>query len=200
MTEVETNCRNKIIYASDTKDAKRAVELLGAGRLLTPDDMVAVGKFRGYVRPTVERSPVPPAYVRFLPPVESIRQAGDGRRPETLPLPDHPGREGLELATKAYKAYRAYEARGGAGRQKVTQFLADLSDSAWQSYQAGRAFLFARLYNRLIEQPTPPDARAKVERMKALTALRIGIPAYERDAEYRRRLGSGDGDDWGGVW
>jgi hypothetical protein len=74
------------------------VDLLGAGRLLTLDDMVAAGKYRGYVRSTVDRAPAPPAYVRFLPPVESIRWTKyealvpeakrKGRRgTEPLPLP-----------------------------------------------------------------------------------------------------------------
>ena len=201
MAEVQTNCRNKVLYASDTKDAKRAVELLGAGRLLTVDDMVAVGKYRGYVRPTVDRSPVAPAYVRFLPPVASIRRPGDGRRPDPLPLPPDPGQEALGLATRAYKAYRVAVGQGAGdeGRRKVAEFLADLPDSDWQGYQAGRAYLFAQLYNRLLERAVPAEARGKVARMKELTAFRIGLPVYERDAEYRRRLGGG-GDDWSEAW
>jgi hypothetical protein len=200
MVEVETNCRNKVIYASDTRDARRAVELLGAGRLLTPDDMVAVGKYRGYVRPTVDRSPVSPAYVRFLPPVGSLRRVATPGGADPLPLPDHPGREALALATGAYKAYRLAVSRGAgdAGRRKVATHLSELSDSAWQSYQAGRAYLFAHLYNRLLAQAVPQEPGAKVARMKALTAFRIGLPVYERDAEYRRRLGDAARDDWGG--
>jgi hypothetical protein len=200
MNEVETNCRNKVIYASDAKDAKRAVELLGASRLLSPDDVVRAGKFRGYVRPTVERSPVPPAYVRFLPPVGSIIRLANGVRPEPLPVPPHPGKSALELALNAYKAYRGHTARGQerAGRDKVSEFLSGLSDADWEGYKAGREFLFTHLYNRLLAQRMPSEGQEKVARMKALTALRIGVPVYERDAEYKKRLGSTSKDDWGG--
>jgi hypothetical protein len=138
--------------------------------------------------------------VRFLPPVEGIERPRDGRRPDPLPLPDHPGKDVLGLAAKAYKAYRAAVERGheAEGRRKVAEFLAELSDADWQGYQAGRAYLFAHLYNRLLEKCVPRQAGDKVERMKALSALRIGLPCYERDADYRRRLGSGQEawDEW----
>jgi hypothetical protein len=204
LTEVETNCRNKIVYASDARDARRAVELLGANRLLSPDDMVAVGKYRGYVRPTVDRSPVSPAYVRFLPPVESVKQPQTAHSPTLLSLPPHPGKAATELAFRAYRAYKTCAARGKEqdGRHKVGEFLADLSDDDWALYRSGREFLFAALFNRLLQQPMPRDARAKVARMKELSALRIGIPVYERDAEYRRLLAGADDADagWGSDW
>ena len=76
--------------------------------------------------------------------------------------------------------------------------LADLRDEEWELYQAGRGFLFATLYNRLLGQPIPREATAKVAWMKALSALRIGVPVYERDAAYRRRLGRAQ--DAGGGW
>ena len=105
----------------------------------------------------------------------------------------------MDLARKAYKAYwaAAKEGREAQGRRGVAGFLAGLSDANWQGYQAGRAYLFADLYNRLLEKPVPQQARDKVERMKALSALRIGLPCYERDAEYQRRLGASQ-DAWGG--
>ncbi len=135
MTESETNCRNKVFYAMDDNDAKRAVDMLGARRLLTPDDMVAAGKFRGYLRPTVDRAPVPPAYVRFLPPVGSIEQPKNGRQSAPLPLPHHPGKNALGLARKAYTTYWAAAKQGheAQGRRRVADFLAELSTANWQS-------------------------------------------------------------------
>jgi hypothetical protein len=79
----------------------------------------------------------------------------------------------------------------------VAEFLAELPAARWQGYQVGRAYLFTHLYNRLLAEPVSQEARDKVERMKALSALRIGLPCYERDAEYRRRLGTSQ-DAWGG--
>ena len=78
--------------------------------------------------------------------------------------------------------------------------MAELSAANWTSYQAGRVYLFADLYKRLLAKPVPQEAKDKVERMKALSALRIGLPCYERDAEYKRRLGASQ-DAWGGdAW
>ena len=129
-----------------------------------------------------------------------LKQPGNGVRPEPLPVPPHPGKQALGLALNAYKAYKGHTARDQerTGRDKVSEFLSGLSDADWERYRAGRAFLFTHLYNRLLAQRMPSEGQEKVARMKALTALRIGIPVYERDAEYKKRLGSTSEDDWGG--
>jgi hypothetical protein len=202
MTEVRTNCRNKVVYASDDRDAKLALDLLGAGQLLTPADMVSVGKYRGYVRSTVDRAPVPLAYVRFLPPVGSIKRSGNGRPLDPLAMPAHPGKRAMRLVEKVHDVYRQCEKQGEArkkqARRKIVQILSELSDDDWARYKAGRVYLFAREYNEILQQPVPSDPQAKAEMMQDLTAYRIGIPVYERDIEYQRRLGSAGGDDdWG---
>jgi hypothetical protein len=108
----------------------------------------------------------------------------------------------MRLAEKVHDVYRQCEKQGEArkkqARRKIVQILSELSDDDWARYKAGRVYLFAREYNRILQKPVPSDPQAKAEMMQDLTAYRIGIPVYERDIEYQRRLGSAGGDDdWG---
>jgi hypothetical protein len=178
--EFKNNCNNKVVLlVGSIEDARAGVNALGSAQL-TPNDLMGVEKFHGYMRLMSNRAAQPACYVKTLAPVTlaELVQASDNtpRAPRVTPSKDF--RLVMDLAKDALDPH---DSNSGTA---VIARLTGMDEASWQASVAE-----CEAYNRYRSQALLDEPRREPDKLKR--AMRIsrglyGLPWYYREAFARR--------------
>ncbi|HIQ04934.1 MAG TPA: ATP-binding protein [Anaerolineae bacterium] len=170
--EVRSNTNIKVVLrTSGRDDAKEAVLNLASDRL-SESDVMSIERFHGYARVMVHGSPQPPFYFKGLPPIR-LQGRGNNRCRRLPARPDYP-RELEEL----------HRMVGYGEEDQAIARLVSMPDGEFRAMVKAEIETAGFQADLLLADPgLEPDP---VRRALRVSRLRVGLPWWFYEAQYRR--------------